>query len=124
MHSPTTHKVDAYYKAYKTTAPVDPLKLSVAQYSKIPRVVFFDREILSTEMIYYYNNNLGNDLLNQEGLISDFNFTKGECEVVTVDSVEYAGFKDSISGMHCYFTNLPAGTPQEQVDFVNNNLFY
>lgn len=120
-------KVDAYYQAYGTPFSGMPttqkISLKVSLYMGIHRMCIFNRSLTKDEVVYVFNNGLGNDLLNTYGLVADFNFATQQFEPVVVNSVEYPGIIDRISGMHAYLSPMPAGTTSEKVNYANSNFF-
>lgn len=84
-------------------------------------IMIFDRELSNSEQIYLYNNGLFNDLQSTLGLIHRFRFNNAD--IVNIDQVESIGTRDIINNGVCLFSNLPAGTLQQKVDYANANLF-
>ena len=84
----------------------------------------FDRELLAAELNFAYNNRAGNPPLLTEGMIANWKFEKAEI-LTFKDSVQRVGVADeSGEGNHLYFVGLPAGTLQQQADYVNNNNYF
>jgi hypothetical protein len=77
----------------------------------------FNRNITSTEREYMFNNQLGNEVLNSNGLVSEIPIT--ESKIVGSDIV----LSDQIGDNNLKINNLPAGTLEEQRNYANANLF-
>lgn len=94
---------------------------------KINRVVVYSRYVNSSEMLYYYNNALGNDPQSMLNIEIDIHLDKAEIldfsllqdgSDMRVGCRDYSGFN-----RHGEIMNLPAGTLQQKVDYANANLF-
>lgn len=91
---------------------------------KFGEVFFYQRNLSQSEINYYYNNGLGNELLNNLGLV--FFLKMEKAEVLNFEGAigEAVGIRDfSGNNNHAKIENLPAGTLQEQLDYANDNLF-
>lgn len=86
------------------------------------RLCIFNRTIDDRELNYLYNRGNSNDVLTRLGLVCEINFRAAQ--IVSIPGLgDRVGFvDDSGNSNHAYITaGLPAGTLQEQVDFVNQN---
>lgn len=80
-------------------------------------IVIYDRHIADAEVNYFFNNKLGNEELNNVGLIAKY---KNDSASIVNNSVVIEDYK----GAHnIELINLPSGTLQEQLDYANANLF-
>ena len=80
-------------------------------------IIIYDRNIADAEVSYFFNNKLGNEELNDLGLIAKY---KNDAATIVDNSVvikNYAGVEN------LELLNLPAGTLEEQRDYANDNLF-
>lgn len=91
------------------------------------RFVMYSRELSLSEIRYYYNNSLGNDLQSTTGIEIDLHCNKAEIldfsllqdgSDMRVGCRDYSGFN-----RHGEIMNLPAGTLQQKLDYANANLF-
>lgn len=89
---------------------------------KVTTVAIFKRELSQSELSYFYNNRLGNELLSVNGLYGLYPLSiskvlnNGTGDFVGMDN-EYDNANNAI------ITGLPAGTLEEQRDYANANLF-
>nr|WP_321453588.1 hypothetical protein [uncultured Carboxylicivirga sp.] len=87
----------------------------------------YSRRISDNEVVYGYNNLLGNEPLNRNGLLFEYDFSFAEIldfSEAQDESDLRVGIRNKgvvING-HAEITGLPAGTLEEQTDFVNSNL--
>lgn len=91
------------------------------------RYILINRDLSLAEYLYFYNNNLGNDLQSTTGVDIDLHCEKAEIldfsplqdgSNMRVGCRDYSGYN-----RHGEIMNLPAGTLQQKLDFANANLF-
>ncbi len=84
----------------------------------INRVLIFNRQLSVAELKHLFNNGNGNEPISKTGLIAECNFN----EANIIDGTDVGFIDESGNNVHGRITSgLPAGTLQEQVDFVNQN---
>ncbi len=84
----------------------------------VTKLSFFDRGLPLDEILFLYNSMLGNELLSTNGLWAEYPLERAielEGSIVLEDN--------SGNNNHATFFQLPAGTNQEKVDFLNTNYF-
>lgn len=82
----------------------------------INRLVAFTRSLSDVEIDYFINNMLGNELLNESNLLFDIKW--GQAKVIS----DLPSFEDLTgNGYDAELLGLPAGSPQDKVDYVNSN---
>jgi hypothetical protein len=111
---------DLLIGAYSTTAGGGLLYSPVN--GKVGYLYVFNRQLSDDEIKYLYNNRIGSSPLSENGLIAEYELNKAE--VLNEGAGDFAGVNNlKGSTLNLRFFNLPAGTPQEQVDYANANLF-
>lgn len=115
-----------YVGAIRVSAGATP-NIFMMQDQKIAQFAIFNRELTSSEYLYYYNNGLFNDLQSLVGVmilykndkaeILDFSVAQDGSDL-RVGVRDYSGFN-----RHGELMNLPAGTTQYKLDYANTNLF-
>ncbi len=119
------HKCDGYSSAFQNPFSVAPtsqkLIFKISVYGGYHRIVIFNRSLSKDEVVYFFNNRLGNEILNVSGVVSDFNFGSQNFTQVKVSGIDYAGIEDTVSGFHAYLTNMPAGTITDKINYANLN---
>lgn len=95
------------------------LRRTVASGSAVvTKLSFYDRGLPLDEILFLYNSMLGNELLSTNGLWAEYPLERAielEGSIVSEDN--------SGNNNHATFFQLPAGTNQEKVDFLNTNHF-
>lgn len=84
----------------------------------VTKLSFYDRGVPLDEILYLYNSMLGNELLTRDGLWAEYPLERAiefEGDIVSEDISE--------NNNHAVFFQLPAGTNQEKLDFLNNTHF-
>lgn len=94
---------------------------------RLGRFIFFNREISTSEYLFYFNNSSGNNPQSTLGLEIDLHCNFAEIldfsplqngSDMRVGCRDYSGYN-----RHGEIMNLPAGTLQQKLDFANANLF-
>lgn len=100
-------------KQYLNVAPLE---------SKVTDIYISNTILLDNEINFLFNNSLGNEIINNSGLIVHLK-TK-EAIAKDLGSGLVPVIENEISdNYHGKILNLPAGTLQEQLDYANANLF-
>lgn len=83
----------------------------------INRLVAFSRSLSNSEIDYFINNMLGNELLNTSGLLFDINFSEAKEINGIVQMEDVSG-----NGYHAQLLGLPVGTNEEKILYIKNNM--
>ena len=111
---PVNSSVDTVFSKFIINSNADGGKFSYC--------AIYNRIISKEEHSFLYNNGLGNEHINQAGLVRLYKFNLAE--ILNNGSGDFVGIRDeSGENVHAKILNLPAGTLQEQVDYANANLF-
>lgn len=91
------------------------------------RVLVYNRELSLSELRYMYRNGAGSDPLSYSGVLKDNNL--GLAELVDFSPSQdgsdmRVASRDRVNVINSMqLLNLPAGTPEEQLEYANQNLF-
>lgn len=95
---------------------------SLARYVRYDNLALFSRLLSIGELNYYYSNKLGNEFQSLNGC--EILCPLSNAEIINISGTDQASVRDeSGNNRNGYMVNLPAGTPQEKVDYANANLF-
>lgn len=82
----------------------------------LQHIAVFDRELDASEITYYYNNGLGNELLNTSGLLAEIEVSAG---AIVEDNIVLSD--KSGNNRNMIIVGLPAGTLEDQLAYFNSN---
>jgi len=117
------------YKSYISSPPLN-LYFGIYNYFGIQyqrgnnsEILGYDRYISDSEIAYAYNNGLGNEPLNTNGL--KVRLLNNFAEILPYNGGEDEVCIRDVSGNnnHCKFIGLPSGTIEEKLEYANTNLF-
>lgn len=86
---------------------------------RIALLRLYNRYLTLAERNHNKNNLLGNEPYRTNGLLGEYKFNLAE--ILNFKDVQNACVRDELGQNHARLINLPAGTLQEKVDYVNNN---
>ena len=90
--------------------------------STAAEAVIFNRALSNDEIVYYYNNGLGNDIAILDQILGHYKMR--QAEELTINGIQDVGIKNDIQdAYHLKINGLPAGTIEEKRDWANANLF-
>lgn len=77
----------------------------------------YNRTLTLSEIHYLFNNRLGNEALSTFGMVCYINFNNPIISGINIMHEDISG-----NGNHAIYVGLPAGTPEEQLQYVEDNL--